>query len=255
MNGFLTPIRPGILVSLQTSVRGNTRYRKHTIEGKHTGELGEELERWETTRIVSDPEEQKAASEVRNKARYMVSKICATSTFGLICPEERADELADAIAEARELAADFNRSAVFTRVGVHVLSGRIARDDVEAVEAIASEVRGLMRDMEAGIAALDVKAVRAAADKARNLGQILTADARQQVEVAVQTARSAARRIVKAGETAAAAIDEAAIKAISTARTQFLDWDEDAAPAVARPDFDGRALDLEALDLDSAEVA
>lgn len=253
MNALVTPIRPGILVSLQTSVRGNTRYSKRTIEGKHTGEFGEELESWQTTRIVSDPAEQQRASEVRNKARYMVARICATSTFGLICPEDRADELAEAIAEARELAADFNRESVYTRVGVHVLSGRIARDDVEAVEAIASEVRDLMRDMEAGIAELDVKAVRVAADKARNLGQILTADARQQVEFAVQTARSAARRIVKAGETVAAEIDRAAIATISQARTQFLDWDDEG--SVARPEFDGRAIDLESLALDTAEVA
>lgn len=238
-----TTLRPGLLVSLKTSIRGNVSYAKRTLETNHIDEEGAAKERWETERRVANPEEHERARMVRSKISSLVRGVCAYSAFGLLCPESKAEELAAAIAEARARAEAFNASAELSQVSVYVITGRVAPDDVEAVRAISSEVRDLLASMAEGVQQLDVKAIREAADRAKQLGSMLTADAEARVKIAIDTARDAARRIVKAGETAAREIDMGAVRKITEMRTTFLEIG-DAAPVEAPTPAAGRGLDF-----------
>lgn len=239
----VSTLRPGILVSLKTSVWGNVSYAKKTIEADHRTKDGKKKARWETERTISDPAEFEAARKARSTARTIVGAVCSHSAFGLLCPEDRIDELEAAVKEAREVADAFNATAKLTRVSVFVISGKIAADDVEAVKAIKSEVRDLLDDMRQGIKDLDVKKVRDAADRARDIGQMLTPGARARIDEAIAAARATARKIVKAGEQAAVEIDRKTVRAITEARTAFLDLDDEteAKAPVART----RTVDLE----------
>jgi len=234
-------LRPGLLVSLKSSVTGNAKYIPHertvTIDAD-----GKEVTEIETTRIIADPKEFKRAGEVRGKARSIISSVCAASNFGLLCPERDREALDQAIIAARKVVDEFNATATLTHVSVYAIIGHIASDDVEAVKAINSEVSDLLGRIESGLQNLDVNAIRKAANSAKEVGQMLTPEAQVRVQMAIDTARSAARKIVKASEQAAQEIDLQAIRKVAEARTAFLDMD-DAAP-VAAPKQEARALDL-----------
>lgn len=239
-------LRPGLLVSLKTTVSGNVAYRKRDIEQDHVTETGERVAVWETERTITDPAEHDAAVKVRSRCRTIITAVCSGSSFGLLCPEANADKLDAAIVEAREVADAFNLAAKLTRVQVFVMAGRIAPDDVEAVRAIRSEVRDLVSDMERGVASLDVEKIRAAANKARELGAMLSPDAAERVKTAVETARKAARAIVKAAEQGAAEVDQAVLRKLADARTAFLDLtDEGEETAIEAPATEARAIDLD----------
>jgi uncharacterized membrane protein len=244
MTDFYT-LRPGLLVSMQTSIKGNVHYGQQEIESTHITSDGEERARWETTRIVSDPAEHDRAIKVRTKIRGLILSVCSTSAFGLLCPNEKETLLREAILEARSLTDDFNQTAKLTRMQVNVIYGRIAQDDVDAVRAITGEIRTLMEDMQQGLKTLDVKAIRDAANKAKQVGEMLSPDAKQRLDVAIQAARTSARKIVKAGEAAAVEIDKDAIRKIDMQRTSFLDMDFEAEAAqVMSPKMDARNLDF-----------
>lgn len=245
MSTPIRTLRPGLLVALNTSIKGNISYGTVEIEGTHITESGEQRARWETTRVIIDPDEHSAAWAARVKARSLVKKVCAQSAFGLLCPEDRADELIAAITEARQVVQDFNDEASLTRLSVNVIFGRIAQDDVEAIRAISAEIRDLMDDMQQGLQNLDVKRVRDAAGKAKQVGEMLSDDARQRLESAIDIARKSARQIVKAGAEVAIEIDKVAIEQIDLARVSFLDIEDEVTP-VANPVMDARAMDLEA---------
>lgn len=236
-------IRPGLLVSLKTSIRGNVRYETRDVEAQHLTPAGEERATWETTRNIEDPDEHKQAVVVRGKARSMITAVCSNSSFGQLCPESRAMQLSEAIEDAQQMIAEFNRTSRLSRVALYVIAGRIAPDDVEAVRAINSEMRDLLADMERGLKNLDVEAVRNAANKAKQVGEMLSPDAQERIKDAIATARSAARRIVKAGEAASLEIDTAVLRKLTTARTAFLDVGEDDIE-ISSPTETGRAIDL-----------
>lgn len=238
-----TTIRPGLLVSLHTSITGNVSYRALTIEGEHVNDQGELKATWQTEKTVANPDEHKRATEVRSKARALIAGVCAHSAFGLLCPEVDANVLGDKIKEAQKLAADFNATAELTRVRVSVLAGKIAADDVQAAQAISGEIRDLLDNMAEGVRKLDVEAIRDAANRAKKLDAMVSPDASVRLQQAIDAARSAARQIVKAGETAGAEIDQRAIRKIMEGRTAFLDLTE--AQDVAQPVTTGRALDME----------
>lgn len=235
-------LRPGLLVSLKTTISGNVQYTRATLESEHVTETGAARSAWETTRVISDPVEHERAIKARGKARTAVTSVCAASSFGLLCPEADEAKLEAAVIEARRIADEFNATAGLSRIRVYVITGRVARDDVEAVRAINSEVRQLLADMEAGIRNLDAKAIRDAANKSRQLGAMLSPDAAAKVQLAIDTARASARAIVKAGETAGQEIDAQAIRKIAEQRTAFLDLDE--AGELAAPSMEGRAVDF-----------
>ena len=235
-------LRPGLLVSVKTSIRGNVTYSTRDLDPDHIESDGSRQARWETERRIADPQEHEAAIKARSKARTLIGGVCAESAFGLLCPENQADSLDGAVAEARRIAEEFNANARLTRVYVNVIAGRIAPDDVEAVRAINSEVRDLLADMAEGVKNLNVKAIRDAANRARSLGAMLSTDARARVQAAIDAARRAASNIAKSGEQAAIEIDRRALEAITESRTAFLDMDEPS--AIAAPPIAGRAIDF-----------
>lgn len=247
----ISTLRPGLLVSLKTSVTGNVSYSKRDIESDHFTGDGSRRAVWETERSIADPGEHEEAIKVRGKARTLITKLCAPSSFGLLCPDSRRAELDRAIVEAREIADSFNAFAKLTNVAVHVLVGRISADDVEAVRAINSEVRDLLAEMEVGIQKLDPKAIRDAATKARALGQMLSPYAEEKVSRAIEIARTAAKRIAKDGEVSAE-VAAAQMRIIRSNRNAFLDLDE--AVEVGRPiETAGRSVDL--MTPDTLEIA
>lgn len=234
-------IRPGLLVSLKTSVRGNVSYSKRIIEAAAVDENGVQKASWETVRTITDPKEHEDARLARAKARTAIVRVCKQSTFGLLCPEADGDELEKAIADARIVAAEFNVTAKLSKVSVYVITGRIAPNDIEAVKAINGEVSELLEEMERGIGEADVKAIREAAGKAKGIAEMLSQEARVQAEIAIEAARKAAREIVKA-DGKAVSVDRRAMRTIAEARTAFLDLDD--AAEIGTPAAPGRTLDL-----------
>lgn len=240
MSDFHT-LRPGLLVSMQTSVKGNVSYHEddrnvQVVDRSETTEI-------HTRKHVADVDEQERAIKTRTRVRNLILSVCAQSAFGLLCPNNKEQALREAIVQARELTEEFNATATLTRMSVNVIYGRIAQDDVDAVRAISGEIRELMDAMQKGLKTLDVKAIRAAANQAKQLGDVLSPDAKGRLEIAIEAARTSARKIVKAGEAAAAEVDRAAIAKIDMARTSFLDLDIEA-EAMIEPWADARSVDL-----------
>lgn len=238
----VSTIRPGLLVSLKSSLSGNVSYVTRDIDPDHLEGDGSRMAKWETARRIQDAAEHEEAVKVRGKARSLVTAICAPSSFGLLCPEADRDRLMSAVDDARTAIDLFNRRAVLSRVSLFVIVGRVAADDVEAVRAINGEVSDLMDAMERGLKDLDVEAVRQAANKARAISSMLSPAAAERAQAAIDVARSAARRIVKAGEAAAIEIDAATLRTIRESRAAFLDLDDVA--EMQEPETSGRALDL-----------
>lgn len=235
-------LRPGLLVSLKTSVVGNVSYTRRVIKPETKTESGTQEAVWETERVIIDPDEHEAAKKARQRARALITQVCTASAFGLLCPEDTTPNLEQAISDARSVADAFNEVSKLSRIYIYVITGRIASDDVEAMRAINSEVRDLLDDMEQGTKNLDVKSIREAAARAKNLGSMLSPDAAVRLQLAIDAARGAARKIVAAGEQAAQEIDVVAVRRIKESRTAFLDLDD--AKPVAAPAAEARALDL-----------
>ncbi len=235
-------LRPGLLVSLNTSIKGNVNYTKIDLEPNHQLKTGEARAKWETTRLIEDPKEHEDAIKVRGKARSLVIAACAKSVHGLLCPKANADKLEKAVEEARKLTEAFNATAKLTHISVNIITGEVAADDVEAVKAINREVRDLLEQMETGLATMNVKAVRDAANKAKSVGTMLTPGSSDAIKEAIDTARKAARKIVKAGEAVSQEVDLQAIQTLKAARTSFLDFGEGG--EVGTPEVTGRGLDL-----------
>lgn len=243
-------IRPGLLVSLSISVSGGITYHKRILEPKHIDAQGRQKKKWVTEREVMDPVEMEAAWAVQAKARSLITAVCSNSAFGLLCPEADADKLAEALTAARAQVDTFNATATLSRVRIYQITGRVAQDDVEAVRAINSEIRGLLDEMKQGVADMDVEVIRKAANRAKSVGAMLSSDAAEKVAKAIDAARSIARKIVKAGEAAAVEIDQASLRQITEARTTFLDLSE--AGDIAAPAEEGRTVELPAEEPPSA---
>jgi hypothetical protein len=240
----VSTLRPGLLVSLRTALNGGVRYDARDIERDHIDPAtGARCAKWETERVITDPDEHERAVKARGKARSLITAVCAQSAFGLLCPQSDDEKLSDAIREARQVVAEYNASASLTQISVNVIVGRIAADDAEAVRAINSEVRELLEQMERGVKNMEPAAIREAASKAKALASMLSPQASERAQRAIEAARSVARQIVKAGETAAVAVDTAAIDTIRSARVTFLDFD--GTTEMQTPVAQGRAVDLD----------
>lgn len=245
----VSTLRPGLLVALKTSVRGNVKYATQDIESDHLTADGQRKAVWQTQRVVTNPAEFELATKVRGLARTAITAVCAASNFGLLCAEADADKLAAAVFDARQVVASFNATATVTHIDIYLIAARVASDDKEAVRAINSEVRDLLTAMEEGIRNLDVEAVRNAANKARGMGKILSPFASDQVQRAIDAARGIARKIAKAGEGVTVEIDRAVMNSLRTARTAFLDLEDDsdagASSEPLQPVAVGRAVDFD----------
>ncbi len=245
-------LKPGLLVSLKTSITGGVHYTHSSHVSKDDGDA--HVEEWQTTKVVTDADEVADATKLRGKASALVRGVCSYSAFGLLCPIDKEADLDAAIAEASKLAQDFNKNAKTVRVDVYALKGRIAESDVEAAKAIGSEIRELLDEMKAGLAAADVPKIRDAANRARKLGEMLDPTVAEKVSAAIEGAREAARNMVKqiAAGAERAAVAVAAVQEVEDARFAFLDIIEGggdvggAAPAgEALPAVDPRALDID----------
>lgn len=217
-------LRPGFLVSLKTSVRGNVHYMRTDLSDEGA------VKEWNTKRTVEDPEEHERAKKARSKAAGLVRSVCKQSAFGLLCPEVDSEKLEAAVAEARKVIDEFNNGAQLSRIAIFILTGRVMPDDVEAVRAINSEIRELMSEMSGGIQNGNVDAIRDAASKIKGIGEMLATDAQTKVEMAVKTARDAAKQIVRdreqSGREGTVSIDRSAVRRIDELRTAFLDLDD-----------------------------
>ena len=71
---------------------------------------------WQTERTIRDPAEHEEAIKVRTRCRSLITGVCSTSSFGLLCPEAWEGRLADAVEEAQEMVAAFNGKAALTRI-------------------------------------------------------------------------------------------------------------------------------------------
>ena len=120
----VSTLRPGLLVSINTSIKGNVKYNK--INGETViRDDGSEYTDWETERTVRDPKEQKLATEVRSKARNFVVSVCIPTEHGLLCPTDKRDQLDEAFDKARALCEEFNAKAQVTRLKFNALTGLI----------------------------------------------------------------------------------------------------------------------------------
>lgn len=241
-------IRPGLLVSIKTSLRGNVSYRKTELEHLRASEAsGADITKWQTERTIADAAEHALAVKVRSDATYTVGRICAATAFGYLCPEEKVNELEQAIKLAHAKVGAFNESAKVTRLGFYVICGRVARDDEEAARAINAELSDLMATMRAGVESLDSKTIRDAAKRAQQVAAMLSDDGRARVAETVEKARATATAInkaIRAGEQAAIAVDQQALAALETARVSFLDLDDMPLQVERAELVPARALDL-----------
>ena len=245
-----TLIRPGLLVSLKTTVVGGVSYSKREIEAERADGAAL-VATWQTTRYIQDADEHAAAIVARGKARTAISRVCCSTSFGLLCPESSEPRLVEALEEARRIADEHNARATCTRLEVYAITGRVADSDERAAQAIGSEVRDLIAAMEAGVRAADPEAIREAASKARAIAGMLSDDTQKKVSAAISEVRSIARDIVrrveKSGERAADVVDGLKLEALKAARFAVLDIDamdptDDLAPASAP--IAPRSLDL-----------
>lgn len=251
----VTTLKPGLLVSLKTSLEGGVQYTRTDLNADKERGDGAAVERWETVKVTTDPEEHARATKVRGKVSSIIRSVCSHSAFGLLCPVSREEELDKAIAEARELTNYFNESASTVHLSVYVLKGRIAESDSEAARAISGELRDLLTGMQEGIAEADVEKIREAANKAKKLGGMLDESAGRKVSAAIEEAREVAREIVKKatkkGEDVGAYVASVKAKAIEEARFSFLDLEETKKPeggeggAPLLPVAAPRALDID----------
>ena len=249
-----TTLIPGLLVGLKTTLEGNVEY--HTVDTAPDESVVPSAEMntgtqvavaaWNTTRVTKDTVEFEAAKKVRSKARALITGVCASSNFGLLCPERNIDELRSAVADARSLVAAFNATSRVTKVTCSCIFGRIASNDVEAAQEINAELRDLIEAMRRGCEQLDPAKIREAAGKARDIGVMLTPAMQERVDAAIKLARTEARRLVKSGESAAVAVDRAVVDQLAFARSAFLDLDATYTIAAPRVDAADRYLKAEA---------
>jgi len=245
-----TTLRPGFLVALKTSVRGNVHYARRDLEstpaidGAAATPEGAAVARWEMERTIDDPVEHDRAKKARTRACGLIRSVCSQTAFGLLCPEVSSDKLDAAVAAAKVVVEEFNASSSLTTVTLYVLAGRVMPDDVEAVRAINSEITELMAAMAGGVEGGDAAAIREAASRVKGIGEMLTVDAQTKVEMAVATARAAASQIVRDQKDGKAiGVDKSAIRKITELRAAFLDFGEDEVAAAAPKA--AAALDLE----------
>lgn len=154
-----TVIRPGLLVALSTSVVGGVQYNVTDLESGE--ETGKARAVWKTERLIDDPEEHARASVVRSKARSVIASVCSGTSFGLLCPEALEADLDAAVLKAEALVAEFNLTARFSKVRLSFFKGRVADTDVQAAQAIAREVAGLIEQMNGAIEKMEPAAIRA----------------------------------------------------------------------------------------------
>jgi hypothetical protein len=220
-------LRPGLLVSLKTSIKGNVSYVSHDLAMAEQAPEGASVAKWETERRISSLEEFERGKKARSAARGAITRVCNSTNFGLMCPSSDEDKLDAAVQDARKIAQEFNSTAEFSTFQIYVVAGRVSPDDVEAVRAINSEIRDLMSSMSNGVGNANVEEIRQAANGLRGIGEMLSLEAQTKVEMAVSAGREVARSIKKQEKDGAAvSVDKSAIRRIDELRLAFLDLED-----------------------------
>lgn len=227
-----------LMVGLKTSLDGGVNYERVDTEPEHTNGGGEAIAKWETTRKIADPIEHAEAVKVRGKARALVSALCASTDFGLLCTVSQREQLLAAAAEAKALCEVFNATSKHSKVHVYVSEWCPAGSLGDTARGIAGEIAELMANMETGLAQADPEAIRKAANRAKQIGAILDDKQAAKVTLAIESARKAAREIVKRvekeGEDATKVLADLGAQraAVEMARFAFLDLEAEAAEPV-----------------------
>lgn len=242
-------IRPGLLVSLKTTIVGGVSYQRIDLDTDKPVESGMEVTRWETRRVIEDKAEHDAATKCRSTATALINKECSNTSFGRLCPTDQEGALDAAIARARKLVDDHNATAKHTRIGIFVLKGRVASDDAEAARAITQEIGELVQKMDAGIKAFDPEAIRDAANRAREISSLLSDEKKTKIDGAIAQARKAAREITRRievdAEERAVVLADIQRGQIESARIAFLDLSEDAPTEKASAPVSARQVDID----------
>lgn len=232
-------IRPGLLLGMKTAVTGGVSYDRREIERD-----GNRMKKWETVKSITDPEELERAQVIRAQVLSGIRRVCAKTSFGLLCANVDEELLDAAIQAGRAAVTMHNMVARCTRIEFYVLKGRIADNDEVAARAIASDVADLITEMSRSIDALDVEAIRRAATQAREMLSILSDEKQEQANRAIDAARKAARAIVsrvqKKGDDAAAVLVTLDKRPLEAARMAFLDMGADEPAAPAAPSVDAQ---------------
>jgi hypothetical protein len=230
-------MRPGILVALKTSVSGGVHYTRVDLEEAADGTVA----KWETTREMDDPTEHRKARDTSRLAARAISKLCIRTSFGLLCPLDREEELDLAIAAARVTVDLWNAEAEHSWIAVNAIKGRIADNDEEAIRALLAEATDLVQAMDENLSSGDVEAVRKAGRKALRLAQIMDDASGDTVTAAVEAARKAAIEIAKRVGTKGEAVEKVIAtvdrEAFDKARFSFLDTADsvvDSLPAISK---------------------
>jgi hypothetical protein len=252
MKNTTMTLKPGLLVSLKTTMRGGVEYVREDISDKKEGVT--KVQEWKTVKRVANIKEYEAASKLRSKLGGLIRKVCVPSAFGLICPVSKEQELRDAIAEAKEAAARFNTKNATVSIGIYTLVGRIAETDQEAMRAIKDELKDMLAEMQRAIQGGAIEDAREAASKLLKMGMVLDEQTQGKVKRAVeevrQIAKEAIKKVAEGGVTTAQAVANIKFTALEEARFAFLDEGETIAPVSTLPATDVRGLDAD----DVAEV-
>lgn len=216
-----TIIRPGFLIVLKTSLIGNISYHKQVLEREHIDADGSEKARWETQRVIGDREEHNAGRKAQADARVKITAICTNTAFGLLCPAEKEQELRQAIREAKEVEAAFNRSARLSRINVYTIVGKIEAERFDVVSAMAAEAKDLLGAIQAGIRNRNAGEIRTAANELRRLSDMFSENGRQKLQEALNAGRGAARKIVKTPEGPAHELEGQALTIVDVVLGEF----------------------------------
>lgn len=209
-------------------VDGGVKYERVEL-GAQLDATGAEIIRYQTTRITPDPEEFKAATQTRLKARGLVRGACIQSPFGMVCATADLPRLEEALATGKTLVDEFNAQAKTCKVRMAYLMGQIAQNEADAVASVRAETQALLQDLEAAIGDGNVESIRDLCGRASSMEKMLAQKTKgrdalsQAIAASRKVAREIAKRVVKQGEALAAVLEEANIAPIATARFAFGD--------------------------------
>jgi hypothetical protein len=152
-------IEPCILVSDKlTVVRGVSYHRRDLDTTVHDD--GSEDALWETQRHYKNREETKEADRVYAKARQRLRSVCLATAIGFVCPLPKRGELEAAMAEAKALVDDFNKSATWCHINYLVLCTDIAPDNVSGVALLRSTLQETTDAIRQSLREFDAKNAR-----------------------------------------------------------------------------------------------
>lgn len=186
-------IRPGVLVTLRSSVQGGVYYdREEMAVDQDAGgaESGGSTRVWKTTQRVPDPEEYARAKRVRGRAVSAIWNRSVKTVYGLICTDDDKPALDEAIKKAMDEVQAFNAGAKHTKVTLNVLRPRLVLG--ETSEAIAAETSEAVDALDASVESGDVQAIRKAANEAAEISRLLDGGLRERIVQKVKAAREAA---------------------------------------------------------------